>query len=228
MSNYFEDLEDEWRKKKWGCFSASEIYKLLVPGAKGMFGEGAMTYIKRIAREAYTMYNEDDKGFTSNAMRNGTMKEPESFGHLYKLLGFEGLQYCGIGEPVFQYFDADSGCSPDVLAPKPDGIISFGAELKNPKGDTHFSYLIDEKDKINDQWDLKNKLIKFYSQCQFSMMSYKCDLWLWCSYNEYFPLKDRMLIIEVKKDDNFQNNLEARLVMAEKKKYEFLEQLKNR
>ena len=229
MSSYFESKEEEWLKTKWGIFSASEMSKLLVNGKGGnMFGVGAMTYIKRIAREASTIYNEESRGYSSFAMKNGKVKEPESFQHLYKLLGFDGLEYLGGGEPVFKHLDPDSGCSPDCLAIKPDGTVSFGCELKNPNGDTHFGYLIDDEDRISDMWDLKKKKIDYYTQCQFSMKCYNTDLWLWISYNEYFDFRHRMLIIEVKRDNNFLNELDARRLMAIKKKYELIEQLKQR
>lgn len=226
--SYFSEKDYEWRQQKWGCFSASEAFKLIVPGKGELFSEGGHTYIKRIAREACTLYNEEDRGFKSIAMQNGTAKEPESFFHLEKLLGFDGLQYMGGGEPEFKFLNPDVGCSPDAIAPLSDGRISFGCELKNPTGDTHFGYLIDEKDQIKDWMDLKQKQIKYYTQIQTSLLCYGCDHWIFASYNEYFQFKDRMLIIEVPRDVNFINNLEVRFAQAVKKKYELVERLMNR
>ena len=103
-------------------------------------------------------------------------------------------------------------------------IASFGCELKNPSSAVHMEYLLT----IKDSQDLKKESIEYYTQCQFAMMTFKTDLWHWCSHNEYFRGNDRMLIIEVPADKNFQADLEVKLGMAIKKKNEFIEQLKNR
>src|SRR6478752_2263083 len=50
-----EARTDEWYRKRWARFSASEMYKLLVSGAgQNMFGTGAWTYIKQKAVETTT------------------------------------------------------------------------------------------------------------------------------------------------------------------------------
>lgn len=223
------EIEEKWLMAKWGMFSASEIAQLKVPGKedkktghKEMFGAGAMTYIKTIARQAYTLFNRRDSVETYD-MKMGKINEAQAYGHLYKLLGFDGLQYYGDSNPEFFQYCADSGASPDVLAPTPDGI-SFGSELKCPKGDTHFNYLSE----MANQEQLQKIEPDYFGQCQFSMMTFKCDLWLWCSYNEFFPLKDRMLIIEVKRDNNWCNDMDLRLKQAVKMKYEFIQRIVNR
>lgn len=224
---------EQWKLDKWGKFSASEEWKLMAKGTMDkktltipMFSEGGMTYIGEVAREAYTLYNEEDNG-ESFAMRNGKAKEHISFGWLInKVLKTDVLTYYGNLNPIFQLYTADSGTSPDSVAWKDyaAGIASFGAELKNPTAKVHMEYLMT----IKDQQDLKAKCLNYYTQVQKAMMTFKTDLWLWCSHNEYFPEKDRMLIIEVKADKNFQNDLDARIAAATKEKYKIIEQLKNR
>jgi hypothetical protein len=46
------DSVDQWYQERWSRFTASENYKLLIPGKKGeVFGDAAMTYIKQKAFE---------------------------------------------------------------------------------------------------------------------------------------------------------------------------------
>lgn len=214
--------EEAWLLEKWGCFSASEMYKLLSKGVGEMFGAGAKTYIEEIAIEGYTMFNMDENVETY-AMKVGKMKQAECFAYYQQLLGFDGLLYHGDTNPVFKKYCEDSGCSPDCTAPMADGSISFGSEFKNNQRKQHFRDLR----MIADQKDLEKLHPDDYTQCQFSMMCYRCDLWHWCSYNEYFPARDKMLIIEVKEDKVFQGNLEVRLQMAKKIKWRIIEQRKN-
>lgn len=213
---------ERWLLDKWGCFSASEMYKLLSKGVGEMFGKGAKTYIEEVAIEAYTMFNTDENVETY-AMKMGKIREAESFYYYVRLLGIEFMKYFGGDNPVFKKYCEDSGCSPDSLAEKTDGTVSFGAEFKNNQRKQHFTDLRT----IKDADDLKKEHIDDYTQCQFSMMCYKTDLWHWCSYNEYFPEKDKMLIIEVKEDKSFQDNLIVRLAMAKKIKYRIIEQRNN-
>lgn len=214
---------DAWRRKKWGRFSASQIFHLMIPGKGEVFSPGGVTYIEQVAREAYTTYNEEDSVETY-AMRMGKIKEAQAYAHLRRLLGFDGLQYHGGNDPVFDLYCPDSGVSPDCRAVLPDGTVSFGAEIKCPTGKIHMFYLRN----IKDQWDLKKISEEYYAQVQKALLKYKCDHWLWTSYNEYFPFKDQQLLIEVKADKPYIQNMDVRLKMAIKKKYEIIEEMKNR
>lgn len=213
---------EQWLMDKWGCFSASEMYKLLSKGVGEMFGKGAKTYIEEVAIESYTMFNTDENVETY-AMKMGKVNEAQSFYYYRRLLGVEFMEYFGGDNPIFKKYCEDSGCSPDSLAKKPDGTVSFGAEFKNNQRKQHFTDLRTLKDAS----DLKEQHIDDYTQCQFSMMCYKIDLWHWCSHNEYFPDKDKMLIIEVALDNSFQDNLIVRLAMAKKIKNRIIEQRRN-
>lgn len=214
---------EAWLKKKWGRFSASQIFHLLVPG-KGneVFSTGGITYIEKVALEAYTLFNTEENA-ESFHMKMGKVREPVSFARLRKILRFDGLEYHGGDNPVFDLYNDDSGVSPDCKAVAEDGAVSFGAELKNPTGKVHMFYLRN----IKDQWDLKKISDEYYAQVQKTLLTYKCDHWLWTSNNEFFPEKDQMLIIEVKADKQYQQNMDIRLKMAIKKKYEIIEELKS-
>jgi len=215
--------EEQWLLEKWGCFSASEMHKLLSKGVGEMFGVGAKTYIEEVAIEGYTLFSMEENVETQS-MRNGKMKEAECAGYYARMLNIDQyFEYFGGGNPVFKKYCPDSGCSPDGLVKLPDGIVSFGSEFKNNQRKQHFRDLR----LIKDQFDLKNQHIDDYTQCQFSMMCYKTNLWHWCSYNEYFPARDKMLIIEVAEDKPFQDNLQVRLMMAKKIKHRIIEQRMN-
>ena len=236
MSTVQIESDQYWKELKWGKFSASLEFNLLSKGSfnkktglNEVFGDGAISYIRRVARQAFTMFNPEDE-METYAMKQGKAKEADSFAYLEKMLGRRDvLTYYGGLNPLFEpyapYKD-DSGTSPDSVAWKDEGarIASFGAELKNPAGDTHADYL----EFVKDHHDLKRYSSMYYVQIQKAMMTFGCDMWLWCSHNEYFPTAQRMLIIEVPADKNFQNELDARLDLAIKKKYEFIETWKSR
>lgn len=214
---------EAWLRKKWGRFSASQMFHLNVPGKAGeIFSPGGITYIEQVACEAHTIYN-DEESVESKAMKIGKIREPQSFAFLSRLLGFDGLQYFGGDNPIFDLYCPDSGVSPDCKAMLPDGTVSFGAELKNPTRKVHMFYLRN----IKDQLDLKRISDEYYAQVQMALMKYKCDHWLWCSHNEYFPFKNRMKIVEVKTDERYQQNMAIRIKMAVKMKYKIIEELNN-
>lgn len=221
-----EEKERAWKMEKWGMFSASEIDVLNIGGTGGkMFGEGATTYIESRAREAYTTYNEEDN-IETVAMRKGKRKEAEAYAHYCRLLGFDKLEYFGGGNPYFEHYCPDSGASPDCLAwiNKEEKRVSFGGELKCPTAKTHMFYLRN----IKDQWDLRKADRNYYGQCQFNLLVFNAEMWHWNSYNEYFPFKDQMLIIEVLPDKQYLDGLKIRLKQAVKDKYKLIEELRSR
>lgn len=220
-----ENKVEAWKRKKWGCYSGSQIFHLMVPGKETLFSPGGITYIESIAREGYTAFNEEES-VESYAMKMGKVREPQSFAFLQKMLGFDGMEYYGGDNPYFHKYCKDSGVSPDAVAwkDKKAGIASFGAELKNPTGKVHMHYLRTIKDHL----DLKKQSSEYYNQCQMSCLAFNTDHWLWCSHNEFFPFKDRMLIIEIPAEKNHQTSMSMRIKMAVKNKYEIIEELKNR
>lgn len=224
--NYFDikDITEKWLQMKWGMFSASDIH-LLTEKSTGtkMFGKGATTYILKIARQECSLFNSDDK-IDTHDMRMGKMKEAECFFFYKKMIGLDSIIHCGDTNPIFHPYNSCCGVSPDALAQKPNGDISFGAEFKNPSADTHFRYLLE----LDNQWDLLAESAKYYAQCQLSMMAYKTDLWHWCSYNEYMlDFNKRMLILEINEDKRYQDNLEVRIASAIKIKNKVVEMIKN-
>ncbi len=224
--NYFDlkALTEAWMLKKWGKLSASDIH-LLTEKSTGtkMFGKGAATYILKVARQECSLFNEEDK-IDSHDMRMGKLREQNCFMFYKNLLGLECLEHYGDHNPIFYEYIPGVGVSADCVAKKPDGNVSFGAEFKNPSADTHFRYLLE----LDNQWDLLSESPKYYGQVQHSMMAYKTDLWHWVSYNEYMKKPEQqMIILEVKKDDRYCDNLEIRIASALKIKNKIVEMINN-
>lgn len=237
MNDYFDmsgEAEANWLRLRWGKFTASEINNLLIPG-KGneMFGETAKSYIKKVACQAYTRFDPTEQRPISYDMRMGKQREPEAFAHFAKITGTtQTLIHCGGTSPVFKHykpirdFTEQAGCSPDAIDPKGDSMdeIEFGAELKAPSATTHMDYLLN----IRTQEHLKAKCAEYYAQIQFSMMCFDVGTWFFASYNDAFPFKDKLLIIEVKKDNRLCADLETRLYHAVIQKNEILAALNAR
>lgn len=219
-----EEKEEFWRLQKWSCFSASEISNLMTPGKGETFSDGGIAYIERIAREGYTTFNDSENNMTVS-MRNGKKKEPEAYQYYRKLMGIDDLEYFGGGNPYFEKYTEHSGCSPDCILwkDKPNKIVSFGAEFKCPTSRVHWEYIRG----LKTQFDLKQMNPQYYGQCQMALLTFKADLWHWCSYNEYYPPKHRMFILEVVPDKTYQSNLKIRIQMATKRKIELLEEMRN-
>lgn len=230
------DARDKWELAKWGKFSASEIWKLNVPGPvidkisgeKAMFGDTALGYINRVARECYTIYNKDSNPMTY-AMKMGVEREAGGAGYYMRYIGLDKLIYYGVQNSRFFPYPPSpdhAGISPDTVAwiDEERQIASFGAEGKNPTDETHDWYL----DNIKDWKDLERECPDYYAQCQFSMIGFNCDLWHWYSHNEYFTGKERLLLIEIPANKNFQNKISLRLKKAINLKQERIENHKQR
>lgn len=220
---FSDEAESKWLLDKWGKLSASEIDNLSTPGKGVTFSPGGVAYIERIAREAFTLFNMEENNM-SKAMANGKKKEPEAFQFYLRLIGMgDAVEYFGGSNPYFEHYCPDSGASPDAIVwkDKENRLVSWGVELKCPSSKIHFDYLR----KIKTQFDLKEMNPQYYGQVQFNLMTFKADLWHWCSYNEYYPIKHRMKILEVVPDKNYQNNLKIRIKMAVKMKYEIIKEM---
>ena len=227
-------IEEKWKLDKFGKFSASQIHKLVLSGPvvdrrsgmRRLFSDGGLTYIKQIARQSASIFSERDFR-ESFDMKAGLINEPESFGRLYGLLGIpdEYITYFGASNPKFFPYIPGSGCSPDVVVYGPDGEPAYGCELKNPKPDTHWDYLLN----IGDAEALRRNCPDYFAQVQFSMMVLGVDKWLFCSYDGLLKnFSDKMLIIEVPRDKKFCDDLLIRLKQALYLKEEYMLTVKNR
>lgn len=217
------DPKDKWLLERYGMFTASENYKLLVGGGKGeMFGTGAMTYITDKAIETMTILSE----------RPSEMENVKSllWGKLYEYPAFEcylevtrnyDMRYLGTETPLYLAYNEYSGGSPDGIMGS-GIIIQRGTELKCPKSSkVHFEYL-----KLKDQWDLKAYNIMNYTQCQMLLMTTKAEAFDFFSYDDRFrDARLKYKLIEVKPDKLFQDNLAIRLQCAQRGKLEIIQSM---
>jgi hypothetical protein len=214
---------DEWHKKRWTRFSASEMYKLLVSGAgQNMFGTGAWTYIKQKAIEMTTKMWERPEIEETKSILHGRAHEYPAYLEYIKQTGNAGMVYLGDENPMFYPYKPlaeESGGTPDCADITDSGLIVMGAEIKNPKNPIyHFDRL-----KWKNQFDVKEKYVECYTQCQFLMMCTGAKQWDFVSFDDRQIVRAKKIkIIEIKPDKNFQNNMEVRLRQAIKEKYRII------
>jgi hypothetical protein len=217
-----EARTDEWHKSRWTRFSASEMYKLLVPGKSEMFGPGAWTYIEQKALEMTTKMWERPEVEEAKSILHGRVHEFPGFLEYVRITGNNEIMYLGDENPMFYPYKPlaeESGGTPDCANITSSGLIDMGAEIKCPKNPiNHFRRL-----KWKDQWDVKTEYIQCYSQCQFLMMCTGAKQWDFVSFDDRQIIRAKKIkIIEIKPDKNFQNNLEVRLRQAIKEKYRII------
>lgn len=232
--NYFQLSNAEWKKLRWGKFTGSNCYRLM--------GKGFDTYVNEVACERYTAYEHTDFEGTWE-MRQGKAKEPQAFEFHRKILskfavdvdgnllypfidGTYNIEYFGDNKPVFKEFDQEPykgwmGNSLDSLISKRDGTPLFTGEYKCPKRDTHMFYL----QNIKDAADLKEHKPEYYWQMQSGFLNYGVDLGHFCSYNEFFPFDQKMLLINVAANKNDQRALKIKLDAGIEKAQEIIEKL---
>lgn len=217
------DKLDQWHLRRRARFTASEDYKLLVPGTKGgMFGDGATTYIEQKAFEATTRMQERPELDEVKSLLHGKANEYPAYVEYKIRTGCQDLEYFGDENPIFYPYEPlaeEAGGSPDSGCITDTGKIFHGAEFKCPKnGINHFRRL-----RWKDQWDVKENYIQTYTQCQKLMMCTGAKQWDFVSFDDRQIVREkRIKIIPIYPDKNFQNNLEVRLRCAIKEKYRII------
>lgn len=213
------DKLDEWHMRRWSRYTASENYKLLVPGANQMFGAGAWTYIEQKALEMTTTMQERPELDEAKSILHGRANEYPAFVEYIKTSNQYGLTYLGDDDPMFYPYKPlaeESGGTPDCVNITSSGLVDFGAEIKCPKNPiNHYRRL-----KWKTQWDVKIEYIQCYTQCQFLMMCTGAMQWDFVSFDDRQIVRAKKIkIIPIYPDKNFQNNLEVRIRQAIKEKY---------
>jgi YqaJ-like recombinase protein len=170
----FEQYSADWWSIRRGVPTSSCADQLITP-SKGEPSKSAVGYAHQLIADTF----DGDYGvvseFATAAMRNGSVKEPESRRY------YEFERDCEVREVGFCLDDAGQfGCSPDSLVGD-DGLL----ELKNPNAKTHVSYL------------LKGGLPDDYKpQCHFQLI---VTGRAWCDFMSYragFP----KLLVRVEPD----------------------------
>lgn len=220
---------DAWFGQRWGKFTASCNYKLLVGGSgSAIFGGGAWTYIKEKALEMCTVMHERPELDEVKSLLWGKVHEYPAYEWYVNYTKNTSMIYLGEEHPLFLEYEPlakESGGSPDVINLTNDAKITKGVEIKCPKNSMlHFDRLL-----WTSQWDLKENYISCYTQIQNLLMITGADHWDFVSFDDrQRKYADKGKIIEVKPDRKFQDNLDLRLRMAVKYKYEELEKRMNR
>lgn len=207
------DPVDAWLLQKWGKFSASLIYKLNTPGKSlaGFDTYGASYIEDKVMERLRPMTQRPELEYVESLM-HGKQYESAAYEWYIKETKNYSMRHFGEANPVFLPFNSYSGGSPDGLMGEGE-IIYCGLESKcpsNPKN--HYKYC-----GWKTQFDLKEGRKEYYGQCQFLLMITKADVWHFVSFDEsFYNTKKRGKIIEVKPDQKYQDNLEIRLINAEK------------
>lgn len=216
------DKIEQWHRARWSRFSASENYKLLV-GSKGggMFGDTAWTYIKQKALQMTTTMWERPELEETKSILHGRVHEYPAYEMYVKETRNYSMLYMG-DDPMFYPYEAmadEVGGTPDCVNITEAGTIDFGAEIKCPANPVyHFDRLL-----WKDQWAIRENYPLCYTQIQNLLMITKAQEWHFVSFDDRQQIKaDKIKIIPVFPDKNFQNNLEIRLRMAVKEKYKMI------
>jgi hypothetical protein len=242
MSNYFENTDkiDQWFKKRRAKFSSSEQWKLLPTSkqpANQLWSGTASTHIETKVIELSTKIYERPDLDEAEALRHGKINEYPAFERYIQETKNYSMSYLGDENPTFipcKDMPDESGGTPDV-ANIVQGInelvtIDYGAEIKNAYNPAyHFRRL-----KWRSMWDVKQGYPSCYAQIQDLIRITGAFGWDFISYDErQLSKKSQIVIIEVKPDRKFIDNLELRIQLAVKEKYKVLSdhmgvELKNR
>lgn len=174
----FEQHSEEWYAIRCGRFTASKADTIAVAGT------GLETLCFNIVAEKLTGRKEET--FKSAAMEQGNELEAVARTLFEMKTGYT------VEEVGFIEID-------DLEGSSPDGLIHIGEELtgvefKCPQDNTYAKLLFDRKIKP-----------EYYAQMQMQMRHVGARRWFYCVYNPHFA--EEMVIIEVAKDEAYQEKL---------------------
>ena len=200
--NNIEQRSQEWFKKRYGRFTASEIYKIL--GIRGL-GETGKSYA--IDKAIEQLYGEMEENFVSYDMQRGTELEPLAFAKFKELkeLDFLEVENCGFFE-----FEEHAGASPD-------GLVSDNAilEIKCPKSSNFFKLV------ATNEIDPK-----YYAQMQMQMLATNRDKAYFFNYLVHEGVEYHHEII-VERDEVIIEKIKDRLKEVIEIKKEYINKLNN-
>jgi len=218
---------DQWFIQRWTKFTSSEKHKLLSSGDyAGVFGPGAVTYIKTKALEMSTVMHESPALEEAKSLRRGKVHELPAYERYIKATKNYSIKFLGTQNPLFitdNLMPTESGGSPDGLL-LGTSKVDAGLETKCPKTSMyHFDRLL-----WKDQWDLKENYLMCYTQIQDLLRITEADVWHFLSFDDrQANPKKKGKIIEVFPDKKFQDNLVLRTQIAVKEKYKIFERHMN-
>ena len=179
-------------EQRFGKFTASEIWKLLVGGrAKDdVFGETAKTYIKEKAVEILTQRRKES--FSSRATDWGNEYEYKAVQE-YNRFYFVDVEYFGSTNPKFftcPEFEQYAGGSPDFLAGATVGEIKCPYDSVN-----HLDNLL-----LRNVDEFKKLHKEYYTQIQFNIHCTGSEVGHFVSYDWRFQDEKQLFILEIPKD----------------------------
>jgi hypothetical protein len=198
-ANRVEQGTDEWFALRLGKLTGSR-FPAIMPSSRqkeGAFNDTQLKILKELAVERLTGIKTEF--FTNKYMEWGTETEPAAREY------YELENFCIVKEVGFYPF-GDFGDSPDGII---EGVKAV--EFKCPKSTTHLDYMLEPK-----------KLLNTYKwQCYGHMIATglkECDL---ISFDPRFPEGKKMVIVNIKFEQEEADKLMARLELAESKIKEF-------
>ena len=179
-------------EQRFGKFTASEIWKLLVGGrAKDdIFGETAKTYIKEKAVEILTQRRKES--FSSRATDWGNEYEYKAVQE-YNRFNFVDVEYFGSANPKFftcPEFEQYAGGSPDFIAGATVGEVKCPYDSVNHL-DNLLLRSVDEFKKLHKE---------YYTQIQFNIHCTGSEVGHFVSYDFRFQNDKQLFILEIPKD----------------------------
>lgn len=197
MQSNSEQRSEDWKKERYGKFSASEIYKLL--GIKALGETGKSYAIEKAIEE---LYGEMEENYVTADMERGINTEPLAFAKFKEL---KGLEFLEVSNCSFFKFGEHAGASPD-------GLVSNNSvlEIKCPKSTTFFKLV------ATNEIDAK-----YYAQMQMQMLCTGSDRAYFFNYlihdgTEYYHE------IIVQRDEEMIEKIKNRLEQAIEIKTEYI------
>jgi len=197
MQSNSEQRSEDWKKERYGKFSASEIYKLLGIKALGETGKGYA-----IEKAIEELFGEMEENYVSFDMQNGIDTEPLAFAKFKEL---KGLEFLEVSNCSFFKLGEHAGASPD-------GLVSNNSvlEIKCPKSTTFFKLV------ATNEIDAK-----YYAQMQMQMLCTGSEKAYFFNYlihegTEYY----HEIIVE--RDEDMIEKIQERLTQAIEIKTEYI------
>ena len=189
-----EQRTEEWYEVRLGKVGASEIAKIINKKKDGSPYQQEEDLLIQKVTERLTGKRTDT--YINQAMQNGIDREPDAR-KLYELVTKNKVEEVGfIPHPTI----AMSGCSPDGIVFNKANLPTYVLEIKSPSDTTHTKTLMDKK--LPSQYKPQ---VQFQMACTGAI---KVDF---VSYNPNFEPKQQMVLVEVARDNEYIEKMEASL-----------------
>lgn len=203
MKDNMEQRSDEWFTARLGKVTASRISDVLAKTKNG-YSASRINYMTELICERLTGKKAD--GFVNAAMARGTELEPVARSIFEVHTGLIVNEVGFVAHPKIKM----AGASPDGLIGD-KGLI----EIKCPNSSTHLDALIN-----------KDFNSKYYYQMQWQMACTERDWCKFVSYSPDFPEGMDLVVIDVPREQECINEMEAEVTLFLKEIDEYINKLK--